>query len=104
MTIQKLFKAIQNLKGTSQEIQELKDMANVLEEKISSNNKKQYQQNIELSRLKRKLNNSKQAIKKLWKKRREKSLRSIFSNKEVILKHIKIARETKEEIDKFKSI
>lgn len=104
MTIQKLFKAIQNIKETSQEIQELKLMASILEEKISSNNKKRYHQNIELSRLKRKLNNSKQAIKKLWGKRKEKSLRSIFSNKEVILKHIKIARETKKEIDKFKSI
>jgi hypothetical protein len=101
MTIQKLFKVINNLKGESEEISELKNMTNLLQDKISSSNKKQYQQNIELSRLKRKLNNSKQAIKKIWKVRNEKSKRSIFSNKEHILKHIKIIRDTKKEIEIF---
>lgn len=104
ITIQKLIKVIKNLHTNNNEISELKEMALSLENKISSKRKEDYEKNIEASRLRRKLNNSKQAIKKLWKKRKEKSLRSIFSNKEVILKHIKIARETKEEINKLKSI
>lgn len=104
ITIHKLLKKIKNLNTNNEEISELKEMALNLEQKISSKRKQDYEKNIEISRLKRKLNNSKQAIKKLWKKRKEKSLRSIFSNKEVILKHIKIAKETKEEINKLKSI
>lgn len=87
MTTQKLIKFIKNLDFSSSEIIQLKEMASVLENKISSKNKDRYIGNLEVSRRKRTLNNSKQAIKKHWRIRNE------GKNKALILKHLVKIRE-----------
>jgi len=71
-------------------VEELKKIAHQSADElqnISNANRKAYKNDIELSRLKRKKNNSRQAIRKNWNKRAEK--------KELILKHISILREIK---------
>jgi len=55
---------------------------------IASTSQQRYAKNIEVSRIKRTINNSKQAIKKAWPMRHHK--------KEMIFKHIGIIKTTKE--------
>ena len=91
MSIQQLSKSILsiNIKSTKKDIQQAvldsQKLAKLELLKISNANKKSYSSNIELSRLKHKISNSKQAIKKHWNNRKSKKL--------LILKHIKTIRK-----------
>lgn len=85
---QQLIKRILSLQGETPEIIELKEFANSCKNKIANKNAEAYQKDIELSRLKRKINNSRMAIKKAWKNRSSKS--------GLIKKHIKILRSISE--------
>lgn len=87
MSIQQILKAVKLLKYENDDILELKKLCVTLEETISERNKKAYNSNLEESRQKRKINNSKQAIRKVWGNRKVK--------KSLIKKHIKILKETK---------
>lgn len=103
MTIQKLIKAIENLNDESPQIISLKEMATELSNKISKANQNRYNDNLELSRLKRSINNSKQAIKKHWGNRKEKTayikkhiniLRDIYKNNEFLIKNEPVKKNT----------
>lgn len=87
MSIQQIFKTVKLLKYENDDILELKKLCVTLEETISERNKKAYNSNLEESRQKRKINNSKQAIRKVWSNRKVK--------KSLIKKHIKILKELK---------
>lgn len=87
MSIQQILKAVKLLKYENDDILELKKLCVTLEETISERNKKAYNSNLEESRQKRKINNSKQAIRKVWGNRKVK--------KSLIKKHIKILKELK---------
>lgn len=96
MSQQKIYRAIIDLNFTCKSktkkeiLEEIKAIAVDAEielNKISEANRKSYTADIELSRLKRKRNNSRQAIRKKWSSRKD--------YKEMILKHIKILKELK---------
>lgn len=97
MSQQKIYKAIVKLHSSCTHklkkdiVAELKIIAHQTADelqKISNANKKSYKADIELSRLKRKRNNSRQAIRKKWSMRK--------SYRELIKKHIQILKELKE--------
>ena len=87
MNIQQIIKAVKSLNYENDEILALKKLCLDFEETISKRNKKAYDNNLEESRQKRKTNNSKQAIRKVWSNRKVK--------KDLIKKHIKILKEIK---------
>ena len=87
MSIQQIIKAVKSLNYENDEILALKKLCLDFEETISKRNKKAYDRNLEESRQKRKINNSKQAIRKVW------SIRKV--KKDLIKKHIKILKELK---------
>lgn len=82
MSIQQVIKAVKSLNYENDEILALKKLCLNFEETISKRNKQAYDNNLEESRQKRKINNSKQAIRKVW------SIRKVKKN--LIKKHIKI--------------
>lgn len=90
MSVQKLINSILAIdtktskKDLILQIHDIKIIAEDKRKSISSSNNMQYKKDIELSRTKRKRNNSRQAIKKAWKNRKEKS--------SLIKKHISILR------------
>ena len=85
MSIQQIIKAVKSLNYENDEILALKKLCLDFEETISKRNKQAYDTNLEESRQKRKINNSKQAIRKVW------SIRKV--KKDLIKKHIKILKE-----------
>ena len=87
MSIQQIIKAVKSLNYENDEILALKKLCLDFEETISKRNKKAYDNNLEESRQKRKINNSKQTIRKVWSNRKVK--------KNLIKKHIKILKELK---------
>ena len=87
MSIQQIIKAVKSLNYENDEILALKELCLDFEETISKRNKQAYDNNLEESRQKRKINNSKQAIRKVW------SIRKV--KKDLIKKHIKILKELK---------
>ena len=87
MSIQQIIKAVKSLNYENDEILALKKLCLDFEETISKRNKQAYDNNLEESRQKRKINNSKQAIRKVWSYRKVK--------KNLIKKHIKILKELK---------
>lgn len=87
MSIQQIIKAVKSLNYENDEILALKKLCLDFEETISKRNKQAYTSNLVESRQKRKINNSKQAIRKVW------SIRKI--KKDLIKKHIKILKEIK---------
>ena len=87
MSIQQIIKAVKSLNYENDEILALKKLCLNFEETISKRNKQAYDNNLEESRQKRKINNSKQAIRKVW------SIRKV--KKDLIKKHIKILKELK---------
>ena len=87
MSIQQIIKAVKSLNYENAEILALKKLCLDFEETISKRNKQAYDSNLEESRQKRKINNSKQAIRKVW------SIRKVKKN--LIKKHIKILKELK---------
>lgn len=97
MSQQKIYRAITELhkncthklkKDIVTEIEKIAQLTEKELEKISNANRKSYTADIELSRLKRKRNNSRQAIKKKWNDRK--------NNVEYIKKHTQILRELKD--------
>ena len=87
MSIQQIIKAVKSLNYENDEILALKKLCLDFEETISKRNKKAYDNNLQESRQKRKINNSKQAIRKVW------SIRKVKKN--LVKKHIKILKELK---------
>ena len=87
MSIQQIIKAVKSLNYENDEILALKKLCLDFEETISKRNKQAYDNNLEESRQKRKINNSKQVIRKVWSNRKVK--------KNLIKKHIKILKELK---------
>ena len=87
MSIQQIIKAVKSLNYENDEILALKKLCLDFEETISKRNKQAYDTNLEESRQKRKINNSKQAIRKVWSNRKVK--------KDLIKKHIKTLKEIK---------
>lgn len=87
MSIQQIIKAVKSLNYENDEILALKKLCLDFEETISKRNNQAYTSNLEESRQKRKINNSKQAIRKVWGNRKVK--------KNLIKKHIKILKELK---------
>ena len=96
MSQQKIYRSIMELHNNCTHklkkdiVAEIKKIAEQTEkelQKISNANKISYTRDIELSRLKRKRNNSRQAIRKKWNSRK--------GNEDFIRKHIEILRELK---------
>lgn len=96
MSKQKIYNHVISLSGAASKLRkkdliaQLKLIAESAEnelDKISENNRKIYLEDIEASRLKRKINNSRQAIKRAWNNRKIK--------KDLIFKHVKILRGLK---------
>lgn len=98
MSIQQIAKKIDsidvknNKKELVADILELKKMIQKELTRISSANACNYNRDIEASRLKRKKNNSRQAIKRLFPQRHSSVKHNGKRKKEIIKKHIKILR------------